>query len=152
MIVFLPYSKHNKMGTRTNIRFIRKNYRSKKQLYIHNDGYLSFVGKKLFEMMQEYNKNNIDSSTNNIINMCKNMFDECEHPYEVECNEEFHGDLEFTYTVVIDSKNNMEIDVGFVYGKSEYEEDDDNEEQDEEYFKYFMDKPDKKYSVGFITK
>ena len=42
------------MGTRTVIRFVKKNYTSKKQLYIHWDGHIHFVGKKLFEMMQEY--------------------------------------------------------------------------------------------------
>ena len=138
------------MGTRTVVRFIKKNYTSKKQLYIHNDGYLRFVGKKLFEMMQEYNKKNSDSSTNKIINMCKNVFDECNHPYEVETTMEDHGDLEFTYTVVVDSNNNMEIDVGFVYGKSKYENND--YEKNEDYYKYFMTKPNKRYSVGFFTK
>ena len=61
------------MGTRTVIRFVKKNYTSKKQLYIHWDGHLHFVGKKLFEMMQEYNKNKSDFSTDDIINMCKSF-------------------------------------------------------------------------------
>ena len=136
------------MGTRTVIRFVKKNYTSKKQLSIHWSGHLHFVGKKLFEMMQEYNKNKSDFSTDDIINMCKSVFRECDHPFEVECSDLCHWDLEFTYTVVVDSKNSMEIDVGFVDGK-DYCAEMWPENQDEDYYKYFMAKPDKAYSVKF---
>ena len=133
------------MGTRTVIRFIKKNYTSKKQLYIPCDGYLEFVGKKLFEMMQEYNKKKANNTTDDIINMCKNVFDECNHTYEVESTKIWYTDLEYTYTVIVDSKNNMEIDVGFVYGKS------DETFTDDEYSKYYEEKPDKKFSKGHFT-